>query len=196
MPPRSDILLAAVLAAVCAAELYAPYAFEHTTATGPSGLHVAVAAALGAAVAWRRVYPMVFAPFVYALLAVQALVLVRPNVYGEVLVSLMALYGITAYATSRRAAVTSAVASLAFAVVFGSTDTADPIGESVTLVIFGLVIMLAGWVVYRQRDRAEQMRRERDLAQEKAFAIAATERTRIARELHDVVAHGMSIVVL
>ncbi len=196
VPPRSDVLLAGVLTAVGVGELFAPYAFEHTAATGPSAFHVVTAIALGVSVAWRRVHPMMFAPYVFALLAVQAHLVVRPNVYGEVVISLMALYGITAYATSRRAATVTAVTCLGLSVVVASADTEDPIGETVTFVVFGLVVMLAGWVVHRQRDRADEMRRERDLAEERALAIAATERARIARELHDVVAHGMSVIVL
>jgi signal transduction histidine kinase len=65
-----------------------------------------------------------------------------------------------------------------------------------TLIIFGMVVMLAGWVVHRQRDRADEMRDQRDRAERRAAEIAASERARIARELHDVVAHGMSVVVL
>ena len=196
VPRRSDVLLSCVLTVACVAELFAPYAFEDSPIAGPSAANIAVAILLGVAVAWRRVHPMLFAPVVYALLAAQAVLVVRPNVYVEVLISLMGLYGITAYATSRRAATGSALASLALASVMGSADTQDPVGEAVTMLIFGAVIMLAGWVVRRQRAAAEQMRVQRDLAEERARAITATERARIARELHDVVAHGMSVVVL
>ena len=195
-PPRSDVGLAVLLTVLCVAELFAPYAFEHTTATGPSAFNLATSVVVGVAVAWRRVHPMLFAPFIFTLLALQALLVLRPNGYAEVLVSLMALYGITAYATSRRAATLSGLACLGLAVIVGTAGTDDPIGETVTFVVFGLVVMLAGWVVHRQRDRAEAMRRERDRAEDRARAIAATERARIARELHDVVAHGMSVVVL
>ena len=42
------------------------------------------------------------------------------------------------------------------------------------------------------QSRAEQLERERE---EKAMLAAAEERTRIARELHDVIAHGVSVIV-
>jgi signal transduction histidine kinase len=196
VPPRSDVVLAVVLTVVCVGELYANYSFEYTVGSGRSEFHIATAVALGAAVAWRRVHPMLFAPFVFALLALQAQVVGHPNVYGEILVSVLALYGLTAYATSRRAASLSALACLGFAILMGFANTEDPIGETLTLIIFGMVVMLAGWVVHRQRDRADEMRDQRDRAERRAAEIAASERARIARELHDVVAHGMSVVVL
>ncbi len=196
VPTRQDVLFASLLTVVLVLELYASYAFEHTSRTGPSAFHVATAAALGLGVAWRRVLPLLFAPYVFALLALQARVLVHPNVFGEVLVSLIALYGVTAYAPSRRGVVLSGLACLGFAVVLGSADSEGAVGETLTLAVFGLVIMTAGGLVHRQRERAEGLRRERDLAEDRALAIAASERARIARELHDVVAHGMSVVVL
>ncbi|GAA1034164.1 MULTISPECIES: sensor histidine kinase [Amycolatopsis] len=68
------------------------------------------------------------------------------------------------------------------------------------LVLMVVVPTLAGlWMHQRAallaalRDRAEQAERERDLLGERAVAA---ERRRIAREMHDVVAHRVSIVAL
>ncbi|WP_409186050.1 sensor histidine kinase [Amycolatopsis sp. VS8301801F10] len=68
------------------------------------------------------------------------------------------------------------------------------------LVLEVVVPVLAGlWMHQRAdllaalRDRAEQAERERDLLGERAVAA---ERRRIAREMHDVVAHRVSIVAL
>jgi signal transduction histidine kinase len=51
---------------------------------------------------------------------------------------------------------------------------------------------LAGYVVRRRRQSEARMRDERDAAE----AAIVDERARIARELHDVVAHAISVIVL
>ncbi len=195
-PPRWDAILSVALTAFCVAELYADYAFERTSVTRPSAFHLVVALTVGMSLVWRRVRPLLVASFVCSVLMFQAAVAIRPNVYGEVIVVLIVLYGLTAYASSWRSAATSTAVSVVIAVLVGSSDTQDPVGESVTFVIFGGVVLLSGAVVRRHRDKAEEMRDQRDRADARAREIAITERARIARELHDVVAHGMSIVVL
>jgi len=75
------------------------------------------------------------------------------------------------------------------------------ISESVGYVVFfDLVPMLIGLWIYQRRallaalrDRAEQAERERDLRSER---VVVAERRRIAREMHDVVAHRVSAIAL
>ena len=59
---------------------------------------------------------------------------------------------------------------------------------------------LAGQVLASRRRTAEQLeRRARELEEERElFALASVryERARIARELHDIVAHNMSLMVV
>ena len=195
-PPRSDVILSVALTGLCVAELYTDYAFERTSVTGPSGFHLLVALTVGLSLVWRRVHPLLVAPFVGLVLAIQSVAVIRPNVYGEVIVVLLVLYGLTAYASSWRSAAAATSVSLGFVVLVGMSGTDDPVGESVTFVIFAAVVLVSGAVVRRQRDKAEEMQLQRDHADARAREIATTERARIARELHDVVAHGMSVVVL
>ncbi|WP_143086384.1 sensor histidine kinase [Amycolatopsis saalfeldensis] len=74
--------------------------------------------------------------------------------------------------------------------------------ESTGVVSVGFIVLplLAGLWIYQRaalldalRGRADQAERERDLLAERAVAA---ERRRIAREMHDVVAHRVSIVAL
>ena len=73
---------------------------------------------------------------------------------------------------------------------------ADPVGITADTVVFYALIVGAPWVA----GRAVRQRRlnEGELEHEKARAAAAIaeERARIARELHDVVAHAISVMVL
>ncbi|MEU7840558.1 histidine kinase [Micromonospora sp. NPDC049114] len=65
--------------------------------------------------------------------------------------------------------------------------------------LVGLPLVLGLWVRARQdtltalRDRAERLEREQEA---RADRVRAEERTRIAREMHDVVAHRVSLMVV
>jgi signal transduction histidine kinase len=86
------------------------------------------------------------------------------------------------------------LALVAALVVLGalSEDQSD-FGDVVFFsVVFGGV-WLAGRAIRRRRLREDELVVERDA---KAVAAVAEERTRIARELHDVVAHAVSVIVL
>ena len=67
-------------------------------------------------------------------------------------------------------------------------------------VVFYVLIFMLGRMVHAhrrhasgQQDRAERLEREQDAL---AARAVATERSRIARELHDVIAHSLSVIVV
>lgn len=65
--------------------------------------------------------------------------------------------------------------------------------ECATAVALGLYVAARRRVMEAVRDRAERLDRERELLTEKAVV---EERVRIARELHDVIAHSVSLMVV
>jgi signal transduction histidine kinase len=148
--------------------------------------------------AWRRRRPTA----VFALLAAVALVQWALDVRLVAdLALLVALYTVAAHRNRRHWIPAAAV--LEIGVVLASVRFA-PAGDGV----FGSLVFLSGLVTaalflgttLRTRreyltsveDRATRLERERD---QQAQLAATAERTRIAREMHDVVAHSLSVII-
>lgn len=163
----------------------------------------AVLAAVGVApllvLCWRREAPL--ATFVLvALLAVPSRVLVGANGPAEVAV-LMAIYTV---ASRRSLGWTLGVLVLDATILAVALSTGSAVGsvgvELLGQLVAGTVVALLGLYVQSRRaaeaalrERAERLDRERDL---NARAAVEEERRRISRELHDVVAHHVSVMTL
>jgi signal transduction histidine kinase len=139
---------------------------------------------------WRRRAPLLVAGLtVAAAIAYGARPLPDPTImFGPAL----ALYTAAAH-RSRRQYVPLALAlvvAAALGIVFGDeSDAAD-----VTVGFFvGTTAWVVGDMVRTQRERAALLVAHRDEAVQRA---AADERVRIARDLHDVVAHHVSVIVV
>ncbi len=108
--------------------------------------------------------------------------------------ALVALYSAAAYA--RRLA---SVAVLLVALASLDVRSATPFkffGWTGGIALFVLLVLgawFAGAYVGQLNQRARTLERERD---EQASLAARAERQRITRELHDVVAHGLSVIVV
>jgi len=81
-----------------------------------------------------------------------------------------------------------------------SGSSALPIpSEVLPLALLGAAYLAGSEIASRQRQADQQRERAHQLEQERAEAVAAaaeTERRHIARELHDVVAHSVSVMVV
>jgi signal transduction histidine kinase len=97
------------------------------------------------------------------------------------------------HARSRRWAMAAAPLPVIAIVVGVLTEDLDspPAVDIAILSALAIGAWIAGWVV---RRRAEQLAHARAQAPELARAAVAAERARVAAELHDVVAHSISIV--
>lgn len=105
---------------------------------------------------------------------------------------LVSLYSAGRYAEGRVATIAVPAAAMAFAVVDAFT-TESPVSDVVGGAIVVFVIWYVGKRVRHRGERAVLVAREQ-AAQENR--VLAEERARIARELHDVVAHGVSLMTV
>jgi signal transduction histidine kinase len=147
-----------------------------------------VFAVASAALYWRRRAP----------LAVLAVVLVAwastiGSGYADLGgVAIIALYSAGRYAANDRWAYLGVGAAI-FVVTLDNLADPAPWGEAV----FGAVVMFVAWYVGRRlsmrQERAAQLLREQAA---EARRIVIEERARIARELHDVVAHRVSLMTV
>ena len=147
-----------------------------------------VFAVASAALYWRRRAP----------LAVLAVVLVAwastiGSGYADLGgVAIIALYSAGRYATDDRWAYLGVGAAI-FVVTLDNLADPAPWGEAV----FGAVVMFVAWYVGRRlrmrQERAAQLLREQAAESRR---IVIEERARIARELHDVVAHRVSLMTV
>jgi signal transduction histidine kinase len=176
-----------------------------TSAAAAGGYRLApFALALVIPLVFRRDHPVVAFAIGVTVGAVQVLLGFHINLFDVVI--LILLYTLAAYCRRQ-----VSLAGLAVCLVGSAVAVARwaPSGLSLMHWIMIGSIMFAGssliaWVLgdsmrYRRRyytaleDRAARLERERDA---QAQIAAAAERARIARELHDVIAHNVSVMVV
>jgi signal transduction histidine kinase len=157
-------------------------------------------------VAFRRRHPGV--AFLTGGVGTTAVVLSRVGPSPAVMAMAVLLYTLAAYRPRREsvAGLLACLAGAAVAVTFwvGRPADSDQRGSFIAImIVFGLTAVVS-WVLgdsmhYRRayylalEDRAARLERERDA---QAQIAVAAERARIARELHDVVAHNVSVMVV
>ncbi|HET6752617.1 MAG TPA: histidine kinase [Jiangellaceae bacterium] len=192
---RFDLVLSGAVAAVLVA-----YTWVADAEPGRKGFGTAVALSIGAALFWRRRAAVVVGVTVSGLVGLYELVVGEA---GTVLIVpyLIAFYSIGAY-TGRRGSVVGFGLTYAATVLglLADPDVRDVAGNALFVAIVAGSAWAGGVAVRTNRaraaelaDLAAQLERERD---EKARLAVAAERGRIARELHDVVAHGISVIAV
>jgi signal transduction histidine kinase len=139
--------------------------------------------------AFRRVYPV---PVLVIVTAASVLLAFPGRSPLEPIVLFIALYSVAAH-TDRRVAIRAGLATLAVvAVRLALIGNVGPL-EAITEIVFLALGWMVGAYLGELRGRAERIRREQE--NEKRRAVAE-EQARISRELHDVMAHSLSVMVV
>jgi signal transduction histidine kinase len=186
-PVQLDVVLAVVLLVAAEAEIWL------SNDAGDYALIAATTAPiLAATVAIRRLQPFVAGVVAQGVMALSFGVWGNTQIIASSIAWFCALYGLTMW-TSSRLFVWGAgfVAASNLAAALGSHGTLQ---KSVPFAVVTLVVMLLVRRVVGDRERRARLaERERDLAAREAVV---EERARIARELHDAIAHNVSMMVV
>lgn len=187
-----DRALAAALFALMAVTL----AFGHRH--GPLVPELLIAAAISTALLWRRKNPLLMAVVVVAGAGGLLGVLTNPrDAFAVVFPVLVAAYSTGAHLELRRSLIGFVVTTGAIAAVciFNTpNDVFFPV------VFFGIVPWVIGRMIRSQtalaRELTEKAEREQIAREDEEARATAAERARVARELHDVLAHNLSVMVI
>ncbi|WP_296665292.1 sensor histidine kinase [Demequina sp.] len=196
-PRWGDIAItAALLLLALLAVLDAP-----DTAPAVTGVWVALLVAQVAPLAWRQLYPrtVMWASLVAWVAYVGLGFPDSPATFAVFL----ALYGLAAY-TPRRGALTHGAAVLVVMVGWTTVGvvTTDRVSwTSLVVITLAVVVpMMVGFVDFRRRQRMTELELAHERREQAQRVIASdavrAERARIARELHDVVAHEITVMTL
>jgi signal transduction histidine kinase len=187
-PVKVDWVVAAALAVVGELEIW----LGSGSVTHHHRLAIAIATTVTAAtVAVRRRYPA-GAGIVVALLSnLVAFVWGPPSIVSYGVAWMCSLYALTAWAGPRL--FLAGAGAVAVPTLLAAALGRGPSGEVEFTVVTLVVMLLVRRVLGDRERRAQIAERERDVAAREAVV---EERARIARELHDAIAHNVSMMVV
>jgi signal transduction histidine kinase len=189
-----DLALAALVTALAMAEtLTGTYGHDRTA------LVLLFNAAVTLPLALRRRYPLLTFAAVVTVIVLQALLLGNMDGAGVFLGLLVGGYSLGAHAPIQRA-VPGMVAFVPAIMTASWLDVGDPFDDLAFIVTLvggfwaaGRVVWSRNRLVERLAEQTAELERSREA---EARALAAEQRARIGRDVHDVVAHSVSLMVV
>ncbi len=170
----------------------------NSKAEGPLGISIAVMIGVALSFWWRRSRPFITVLGTLGGLLVMAIWLTPPpDMFTAVLVLVTAGYAAGRHTTARES---KAALALGVTVVVVLSIIFDPSDIFFPVTFFWIIPWLAGRTIRHQtmlaRELAEKAERAQHAREEDERRAIAIERSRIARELHDVLAHNLSVMVV
>lgn len=146
----------------------------------------------------RRIRPMTAFTVSMSAMAAVALLFGHYESGGSLLITLVAAYSVVVYGSNLP------FAAAGLAAFSAALNLGQPLSEAVGDLAFSFVLSAlavgAGLAVRAMRDRARVSAEERATLQREQEAAAAQaaeeERRRLARELHDILSHGLGVIAL
>jgi signal transduction histidine kinase len=165
---------------------------------GPLVLNLVVMTGIALSFLWRRSQPIVTAMATLVGLVVMAVFLTEPpNLVSAVLMLIATGYAVGRHMGGRPSAI---FVTFGAAVIVTLSILYDPNDILFPVTFFWIVPWLAGRTIRNQtrlaRELSEKAERAQHAREEDERRAIALERSRIARELHDVLAHNLSVMVV
>src|SRR5581483_557100 len=193
----ADVVLALAIFVGSVADMLTPRA--HSGWGGPRGLELLAALLISVPLLWRKRYPI---PVLVALFVGGAIdvlsVAPRQAGFEPFVAEIVAFYSLGAHEDERRSL--GAFIAVTVLGMFPSAFLHETVGSVAPAFVFTFAAWLVGRIIRSWRNRAVELERANlELEQQRelqAEAAVMVERGRIARELHDVIAHNVSMIVV